>query len=266
MKIVKSRFELREYLSTTQNKSVGFVPTMGALHPGHLSLVNRARNENALVAVSLFVNPLQFNNSSDLENYPRTLSADLELLERNQVDLVWVPEISDIYPETPTLRIEENLLSQVLEGPLRPGHFSGMLLVVLKLLNLVKPQHAYFGEKDFQQQLLVKQMVREFCIDTKVVSCPTVRDSRGLALSSRNMRVSQKDQESLSLVYKTIIQDRPLGEIRQNLEEFGFNVEYLEEQWGRRLIAFHYKGVRFIDNVSLNEIQKQGAWQNDINS
>ena len=174
-----------------QRQSVGFVPTMGALHAGHRSLLERARAENDAVVLSIFVNPAQFNDPGDLERYPRTLEEDLALAG-TLVDHVLVPDPRDMYPDGYQYRVSEHGLSATLEGAHRPGHFDGVLTVVLKLLNLVRPDRAYFGEKDRQQLELVQGMVRAFHLGVAIVPCPTVRDPDGLAQSSRNRRLSPR--------------------------------------------------------------------------
>ncbi|MBC7305065.1 MAG: pantoate--beta-alanine ligase [Nocardia sp.] len=177
-------------------RTVGFVPTMGALHEGHLALIRQAKLANQVVIVSIFVNPLQFGANEDLDAYPRTLDADLELLRLEGVDLVFAPAVSDMYPDGMRTTIQPGLLGAELEGNSRPTHFAGMLTVVAKLLNITHASEAYFGEKDYQQLTLIRQMVRDLNMDAKIVAYPTVREPDGLALSSRNRFLDATQRES----------------------------------------------------------------------
>ena len=175
--------------------TLGMVPTMGALHDGHLSLVRRSRAENDFTLVSIFVNPTQFDDPADLEAYPRTLQNDYALLESEVVDFVWVPKASDLYADGYRYRVIETEQSRELEGAFRPGHFDAVLTVVLKLLQIAGADRAYFGEKDWQQLRLVQGMAEAFFLPTAIVACPTVRETSGLALSSRNQRLSDTDRQ-----------------------------------------------------------------------
>ena len=178
-----------------KEKSVGFVPTMGALHAGHAELMKQARKENDYVIVSVFVNPTQFDNPQDLEKYPSTIESDIRMAEKQTVNCVWIPKYAQIYPDQYKYKVTETEMSHALCGVHRPGHFDGMLTVVMRLLNIIKPTRAYFGEKDYQQFQLVKGMVQAFFMDTQIVGVPTVREPNGLALSSRNLRLSPKEKE-----------------------------------------------------------------------
>ncbi|MBL7006965.1 MAG: pantoate--beta-alanine ligase [Spirochaetia bacterium] len=241
--------------------SIGFVPTMGALHAGHISLMHRSKKENDITCASIFVNPAQFDNSEDLDTYPSncpsTREADIAALKRAGVDMLLYPETGSMYPDNYQYRVLEQELSQKYCGKFRPGHFDGVLTVVLKLLNLTHADHAYFGEKDWQQLVLIRRMAEAFFLETEIVPCPTVREASGLALSSRNARLSPKDQETAPWLYKTLISDISLAEMRTSLEDKGFEVEYIEEfndrAWGKRLLAAVMLGkVRLIDNVERN--------------
>jgi pantoate--beta-alanine ligase len=234
-------------------RSIGFVPTMGALHRGHSSLVERCRRENQVVVVSIFVNPSQFNDPKDLERYPRTLNQDLLQLESLGVDEVFVPSTRDMYPDGYRLRLEPPSSDLVLEGAHRPGFLQGVLTVVLKLLNLVRADQAYFGEKDFQQLQLVSQMTEEFFLPTRIIPCPTVREESGLALSSRNARLSPQSREKAALLFRALSTAASCTDAREMLSAQGFDVEYVEERWGRRLGAVNLEGVRLIDNVPVGE-------------
>ena len=186
MIVVNRVAELNAALANHAREGVGFVPTMGALHAGHRSLVERARRENDTVVVSVFVNPTQFNDKNDLKNYPRTPEADCAILEAAGADIVFMPTVEDIYPEPDTREFDFGLIDKVMEGATRPGHFNGVAQVVSRLFSIVNPQRAYFGEKDFQQIAVIKAMVEQLAIDIDIVECPIVRGEDGLALSSRN--------------------------------------------------------------------------------
>ena len=229
--------------------SVGFVPTMGALHEGHLSLVRRSVAENDRTVVSVLVNPTQFDEKEDLEAYPRDLDRDRALLEVGGVDAMFVPKPEAIYPDGYRYRVAENHRSHELEGAHRPGHFDGVLTVVLKLLLLVRPDRAYFGEKDWQQLQLVRGMVDALFVDTEVVGCPIVREEDGLAMSSRNVRLDAESRRRASQFAALLRAGGALEEVRARLEAEGFDLDYLERQDGRLLAAVRIGGVRLIDNV-----------------
>jgi pantoate--beta-alanine ligase len=229
---------------------VGFVPTMGALHAGHRSLLERARAENDRVVLSIFVNPTQFNDTADLAHYPRTLEADLALSEGLVTDVL-VPRAEELYPDGYRFRVAEQELSRQLEGAHRPGHFEGMLTVVLKLLNLVRPHRAYFGAKDWQQLRLVRGMTAALFLPIDIVACPTVRDPDGLALSSRNRRLSHGARVRAAH-FPRILQSAPDAAAAAGaLKAAGFAVDYVEDREGVRLGAVRVEGVRLIDNVRL---------------
>lgn len=232
-------------------RTVGFVPTMGALHRGHGSLVERCRAENDVVVASIFVNPSQFNDKLDLERYPRTLEQDLGMLESLGTDEVIVPSVAEMYPNGYRFRMEAPQADLVLEGAHRPGFFQGVMTVVLKLLNLVRADRAYFGEKDYQQLTIVTDMVREFFIPTQIVPCPTVREESGLAMSSRNTLLSREGRDRAASLFRALTTAATCAEAKATLEASGFIVEYVEQRWGRRLAAAHLEGVRLIDNVPL---------------
>jgi pantoate--beta-alanine ligase len=234
-----------------EGASIGFVPTMGALHSGHASLVERCRRENQVVVTSIFVNPAQFNDPRDLERYPRTLASDLELLERLGTDEVLAPSVSELYPQGSGFRIEEEPLTEVMEGPCKPGFFPGVMTIVLKLLNLVCASRGYFGEKDYQQLQVVRELARAFFIPTEIVGCPTVREPSGLAASSRNALLSLAGREKAAAIFHALASAPDKEQARALLEAEGFAVDYVEEHWGRRFAAARLEGVRLIDNVPL---------------
>lgn len=252
--------------------ALGLVPTMGALHAGHEALFSAARARCAVVVASIFVNPMQFSQQSDLARYPRRLEADLALCERHGVDLVWAPDVTDVYPDGPVqVWVTAGGLADQLEGPNRPGHFDGVLTVVTKLFAAVRPDRAFFGEKDYQQLILVRQMVRDLGQQVEVVSVPTVRDPDGLALSSRNVLLSPAERERARSLSAALRAGRDAagpaaavlaaaGKVLAAAE--GVDVEYLElrdPQLGpvpvsgpaRLLVAARVGSVRLIDNVAV---------------
>ena len=238
-----------ERRASIAGKSIGFVPTMGALHTGHASLVERCRRENDIVVVSVFVNPSQFNDPKDLDRYPRTFDEDCALLAGLGVDDIVAPPANELYPRGYCYRIESETATRVMEGARRPGFLQGVMTVVLKLLNLVRARRAYFGEKDFQQLRTVTEMVEEFFVPTEIVGCPTVRTGSGLAESSRNRLLSPAGRERAACLYRALTSAATPAEAAALLEQNGFIVEYVEEHWGRRLAAAYLEGIRLIDNV-----------------
>ena len=206
MKVVRTISELKSLISgfKKEGKQVGLVPTMGALHAGHMSLVSRARKENDIVAVSVFVNPTQFNNKEDLRTYPRTEEQDCALLEAAGCDVVFVPSVEEIYPEEDTRVFDLGLVAEVMEGKFRPGHFNGVAQIVSKLFSFVEPDKAYFGEKDFQQIAVIRRMVELEGFKLEIVSCPIKREDDGLALSSRNVRLSEEQRKIAPNIYRVL--------------------------------------------------------------
>lgn len=206
MKIVNSIQELKRYLAEERqyNKQIGFVPTMGALHNGHLSLVKRCVEENDVCVVSIFVNPTQFNDKNDLATYPRTLDKDSALLEPVGCDYVFAPTETEMYPEPDTRTFDFGTVSAVMEGARRPGHFNGVAQIVSKLFYAVEPDNAYFGEKDFQQIAVIRAMVKQLNIPVKINACPILREDDGLALSSRNVRLTPEQRQKAPLIARTL--------------------------------------------------------------
>lgn len=231
--------------------SLGLVPTMGALHIGHLRLVERSVRENPFTAATIFVNPSQFNDPADLARYPRTLEADLEMLRSAGAADVVVPSVEDMYPHGYRMRIESNGSASGLEGEHRPGFFQGVMTVVMKLFHLTSPTRAYFGEKDFQQLRVITEMVEEFVMPIEIIPCATVREPSGLAESSRNRLLSPEGRERAAVIYRALSTAPGLPEARAMLEQAGLRVDYVEERWGRRLAAAFLEGVRLIDNVPI---------------
>ncbi len=206
MKIINNIQELKVILSNEREsgRNVGLVPTMGALHEGHLSLVRRCADENQVCVASIFVNPTQFNDKHDLEAYPRTLDKDCALLENVGCDYVFAPSVEEMYPEPDTRVFDLGPVSTVMEGAFRPGHFNGVAQIVSKLFMIVEPERAYFGEKDFQQIAVIQSMIRLLKLPVQVVSCPIVRELDGLALSSRNMRLTPEQRRIAPLIWHTL--------------------------------------------------------------
>lgn len=204
METITNSEELRRALGSRNRSGIGFVPTMGALHAGHRSLVERARRECATVVVSVFVNPTQFNDKTDLKNYPRTPEADLRLLEEVGADYVFMPSVEEVYPEPDTRTFDFGMIDKVMEGATRPGHFNGVAQVVSRLFDLIKPTKAYFGEKDFQQIAVIREMVRQLRIPVEIIPCPIVRGEDGLALSSRNTLLDTDHRTAAPYIYKVL--------------------------------------------------------------
>lgn len=235
--------------------SVGFVPTMGALHRGHASLIERCVSECDHTVLSIYVNPTQFNNPQDLEHYPRTLEADLDMARELGVDCVLTPDYPSLYPDGYRYRVDENAFSASLCGAHRPGHFTGVLTVVMKLLNLVRPNRAYFGEKDYQQYLLIRGMCEAFFMDVDIVPCPTLREADGLAMSSRNALLDTAGR-ALAPTFARLLRSPETDEaVARALTAAGFAVDYVESRGDRRFGAVVVRGggreVRLIDNVPL---------------
>lgn len=236
--------------------SVGFVPTMGALHAGHASLLRRARNENDIVVLSIFVNPTQFNNPDDLQKYPKTWEQDVTLANSLGVDYIFFPDYKEMYPDDYRYKVIETEFSHELCGKDRPGHFDGVLSVVMKLLNIVRADTAYFGEKDYQQLQLIKGMCQALFLDTCIQAVPTLREADGLAMSSRNVRLSEKSRKRAPEIFKIISTARSAHEAEFQLSELGFHVDYVVDKYGRRFVAVRTESadggeVRLIDNVQI---------------
>lgn len=256
MKVFHSISEFRSWRKSLVSTSVGFVPTMGALHGGHRSLLERAAAENDVVILSLFVNPTQFNRPDDFEKYPMTVEADLAMAAEVGVDAVLFPKDSkELYPDDYRFQLSEREFSKTLCGEHRPGHFEGVLTIVMKLLQIVRADRAYFGEKDFQQFSLIRGMAEAFFLDTEIIACPTVREVDGLAMSSRNLRLSADDRVKAPEMYRAMTTTSDLAEAKRCLEGKGFRVDYLEDVKladgsERRFAAAFLGDVRLIDNVA----------------
>ncbi len=282
MLLFKKVADLQQYLQkvSSEGKTIGFVPTMGALHNGHLSLVNRAQSETTCTVVSIFVNPTQFNDKKDLEKYPRTLGNDIEMLSSVETNVLFVPSVEEVYPKglDTSLDLDFGQLATVLEGAFRPGHFDGMAQVVHRLLDIVKPNKLFMGQKDFQQLTIVRSMLKQLNHKTALVVCPIIREKDGLAMSSRNRRLTPAYRE------KAVLLSQILSKVKSNihtrtpesmskmamktLTEGGFKPEYFEIVDGTTLQpikSFHDSNfvvaltaawageIRLIDNMILKE-------------
>lgn len=275
MKIVRNSKDLMQEIQQLKLiGSVGFVPTMGALHQGHLSLVEACKSEAQLCVVSIFVNPKQFNNQEDLENYPSTLNQDLELLQQSEVDVVYVPTVEDVYGDYNGVELDLGRLDVVMEGKNRPGHFKGVVDVVYRFFDIVKPDKAFFGLKDFQQVAVIKKMVSKFDLPIDIVTVSTKRESSGLAMSSRNMRLSSADKERATIIYKSMklalewrhffTVEEVIKKVTEKIDSEGLITEYVaivdsrtletETSWSKYshlCVVAECAGVRLIDNISL---------------
>ncbi len=280
MKIIKTIAETQSYINAlkAENKSIGFVPTMGALHEGHLELLKRSKKENDISVCSIFVNPIQFNNPEDLEKYPKTMKTDIEKLESVGCDVLFAPEVNEMYPDEVSKEYDFGGLDKVMEGKFRPGHFNGVAVVVKLLFDIVPAHNAYFGEKDFQQLAIVNEMVRQEKIDISIRPCPIIREKSGLAMSSRNARLTDKELAIAPLIYHTLfavknkIHELSVAELKKwainELHQVeGMEVEYFEivdtvklqpvnsihevEHTVACVAAFLGK-VRLIDNIRLS--------------
>lgn len=254
MKIIHTIKDLQTELSElkAQGEKVGLVPTMGALHAGHASLVKRSVNENDVTVVSVFVNPTQFNDKNDLVKYPRTLDADCKLLESCGVTFVFAPSVEEIYPEPDTRRFSYAPLDTVMEGAFRPGHFNGVCQIVSKLFDIVKPHCAYFGEKDFQQLAIIREMVRQMKFDLEIVGCLIVREEDGLALSSRNARLSAEERENALNISQTLFKSRTFATTHSVSETQKMVEDAIAAAPGLRL--------EYFEIVDGNTLQKVGDW------
>lgn len=252
MKIVHTINELQSELSalTAQGKMVGLVPTMGALHAGHASLVKRCVKENDVTVVSVFVNPTQFNDKNDLIKYPRTLDADCKLLEANGCSFVFAPSVEEMYPQPDTRQFSFAPLDTVMEGAFRPGHFNGVAQIVSKLFYAVKPNRAYFGEKDFQQLAIIREMTKQLNLDIEIVGCPIVREVDGLALSSRNSLLSAEEREIALKISQTLFKSRTFAADHSVSETIRFVEESIAAEQGLRLEYF-----KIVDGYTLQDLK-----------
>jgi pantoate--beta-alanine ligase len=258
MRIFTDLRAFKDFRKKLNGQSIGLVPTMGNLHAGHISLIERANNENNennLVILSLFINPTQFNNPQDYQNYPKTLETDLAKAKVAGVDVILMPVEEEMYPDGYQYRIHsEANIGKVMEGSARPGHFEGMMTVVLKLLLLCQANRAYFSEKDYQQLELIKGLTNAFLIDTEIVACPIIRLPSGLPLSSRNSRFTPKQLEKAEEFAYLSRSHEDVSTLKTSLLQNDIQIDYIEEHFGRRYLAVHVEGVRLIDNFPLEDI------------
>lgn len=212
MKIFNSKQAVRTYLDElrSKSKSIGFVPTMGALHDGHLSLIEQARKKADIIVCSIFVNPTQFNDKKDLENYPRPVEEDIKKLEQAECDILFLPDVNEMYSSSENWSIELDNLDKILEGKIRPGHYQGVTQIVNKLFNIIKPDFAFFGQKDYQQFMVISYMVKKLRIKVDLILCPIIRDKDGLAMSSRNIYLSANDRKNALALFKALSKCREL--------------------------------------------------------
>jgi len=280
MIVYRTKTDLTGHLLSLQNegKTIGLVPTMGALHQGHMSLVEKANAENDIVVVTIFVNPTQFNDPLDLDHYPRTLDQDLELLRQLEADLVFVPSVKEMYPQEDTHIFDLGGLEKVMEGKHRKGHFNGVAQIVSKLFLLIRPHRAYFGQKDFQQLVIIRRLVEILELNLNIVPCPIIRENDGLAMSSRNSRLSKEERKLAPKIYETLVQAREKMEdltpsqlkewvALQFKKQSELNLEYFEivedkgltsiDEWDTSVnkvacLTVHLGQVRLIDNLNFD--------------
>ena len=259
MEIIRTKKNLSEITNKAkiEGKTVGLVPTMGALHAGHLSLIERARKECDFVAVSVFVNPTQFNNANDLVTYPRT--EDCKLLESAGVDVAFIPRVEEIYPEPDTRVFDLGEVANVMEGPMRPGHFNGVAQIVSKLFEMVNPDKAYFGEKDFQQIAVIRKMVEICGFNLEIVSCPIKREADGLALSSRNVRLTPEGRKTAPIIYKTLKDSVEYSQSHTLEETKNYVVNTLNATNG--LDVEYYE---IVDSISMQPVKDWKDTQNGV--
>ncbi len=252
MRVIKTVKEMEGVAKALRRsgKSVGFVPTMGYLHEGHLSLVKAARRENDTVVMSIFVNPIQFAPGEDLKKYPRDEKRDMELAEKEGVDILFIPSVKEIYPRKNLTFVEVKEITEYLCGGKRPGHFRGVTTVVAKLFNIVMPDRAYFGKKDFQQFKVIKKMVEDLNTDVEIVGCPIVRERDGLALSSRNIYLSEEERRSALSLYKSLIL------AKRTIESGEKSVENIKNRIRDFIFSFpHVKKIDYIEIVDQNSFE-----------
>ncbi len=249
MKVLESLTELQAVRHSI-NLKVGFVPTMGALHEGHLSLMQIAQSNADLVFASIFVNPTQFGPNEDFNKYPRTVDEDIEKLH-GYADYIYVPRVEDIYPKGYCTKILVEEESKGLDGDFRPGHFVGVATVVNILFNQVRPNVAVFGEKDWQQLMVIKRMVKDLDLEIDIIGAPVLREDDGLAMSSRNRYLSPEERALAPKIYELMTKLKDAAKVKMELTKLGFEVDYVEERWGRMLAAARIGTTRLIDNIAL---------------
>jgi pantoate--beta-alanine ligase len=255
MKKIEKSKDLQQELTQLRasGKSIGFVPTMGALHEGHLSLIKQSNSENDITVVSIFVNPTQFNNKNDFTRYPRILADDIESLKTVQCDLLFIPSENEMYPKEDTRQFNFGNLDKVMEGKFRPGHFRGVGLIVSKLFEIVLPDKAYFGEKDFQQVAIIKHLTKQLGFNIEIVSCPIIREQDGLAMSSRNMLLSKEQRAEVSLISRTLFESVTKAK--------SFTVEQTKDWVIRSINKNHYLDVEYFEIVNAETLEPIKNWE-----
>lgn len=252
MEIFLTVSDLTKYLTHYRDReqSIGFVPTMGALHNGHLSLIREAKNENGLVVCSIFVNPIQFNNPDDLRNYPRVLDKDIQKLKDVDCDVLFAPSEQEVFPEPVKETFDFGDLDKVMEGKFRPGHFNGVAVVVKRLFEIIKPTRAYFGLKDYQQLLIIHRMTKEINLPVEIVPCPIIREENGLAMSSRNERLSQSERKQAAIIYETL----KMVKIRSGFSTIKETLNYVDQQFKKNK-NFRLEYFEIVDMYTLKPLQ-----------
>ena len=271
--------EIKIFLKKQKEKkmSIGFVPTMGALHQGHISLIEKCREESDITVCSIFVNPVQFNNKEDFEKYPKTIDKDIDILKKAKCDVLFCPSVNEMYPDGEEIKtFDFDYLDKILEGKFRPGHFNGVAVVVEKFFNIIQPNHAYFGEKDFQQLVIIKEIVKKLNLSVKNISCPIVRETDGLAMSSRNVRLSINDRKKAPIIFQILTEAKrkakntSIPQLKEwvflEFEKYSLVPEYFEiadrdtlkiiNNWAETekpiaLVAVYLGKIRLIDNLFL---------------
>ena len=248
MLIAKTIEETKEIIKEVKSKgfSTGFVPTMGALHEGHLELIRKAKSENDFVSCSIFVNPIQFNKTEDLKKYPRTIEDDIKKLNELDCDLVFNPSVEEMYPEPDNTIYDFGGLEKVMEGKFRPGHFNGVAVVVKKLFDIIEPDRSYFGEKDFQQLTVIKALVKKLKMPVKIVPCPTVREPDGLAMSSRNRRLTDDEREIAPAIYRAL---KDISEIAS-----GKSVKELKDFFIQKLAKYPQMKIEYFEISNIEDL------------
>lgn len=252
MKLIHTKKDLRQVLdeARAEGKKIGLVPTMGALHAGHASLVKQSVSENGLTVVSVFLNPTQFNDKKDLEKYPRTLDADCALLESVGADVVFAPDVEEMYPEPDTRRFSYPPIDTVMEGAFRPGHFNGVCQIVSKLFAAVEPDRAYFGEKDFQQIAVIRAMVKDLKFNVELVPCPVIREESGLAMSSRNTLLTVEERKTAAAISQMLFRSRNFAANHTLEETRRYVVDSLNAVVGLEVQYFD-----IVDGISLQTLE-----------
>ena len=257
MEIYKTIASLQSAIETKKQagKTIGFVPTMGALHDGHISLIKCSKKDTDITVVSIFVNPTQFNDPKDLEKYPRTVDEDIKKLEVVDTDILFLPDEKEIYPEPDTRIFDFGNLDKVMEGKFRPGHFNGVAQVVSKLFDIVKPHKAFFGQKDFQQYVIIRELVRKYMPETgiEIVRCPIIREESGLAMSSRNMLLTPEQRKNAALIYKTLTKAKESSQTKTVDEVKNFVITTINEN--------PYLDVEYFSIVDENTLQEIKDWK-----